>query len=153
LIEANVIQLQSKIAYMRNALKYGVFIGAASGLWILLMHALGVYHQPSEGPLRINYLEYLSVIIPFTGLYFGIKNYRNNINGGRLEFLEGLMEGFKILLVGFILYTAASSLYVQYSSSPMLTIDYYQRIGGAGLVGILFNIVVSLLLMNRQHNL
>lgn len=138
---------------MKNALKYGLLIGALSAAWILLMHFVGAYHQTKEGPLNIHWMEYLSVIIPFTGLYLGIKNYRNNINGGRLEFFEGLIEGFKILLVGFVLYAAASTLYVQYADSQLLTMDYYQRIGGAGLVGILFNIVISLLLMNRQHNL
>ena len=138
---------------MKNALKYGLLIGALSGLWILLMHFLGVYHEDKGGPLNINWMEYLSVLIPFIGLYLGIKNYRNNINGGRLEFFEGLMEGFKILLVGFILYAAASTFYVQYADSALQTMDYYQRIGGAGLVGIIFTVVISLLLMNRQHNL
>jgi hypothetical protein len=138
---------------MKNALKYGLLIGALSGAWILLMHFLGIYHENKGGPLNINWMEYLSVIIPFTGLYLGIKNYRNNINGGRLEFMEGLMEGFKIILVGFVLYAAASTFYVEYANSTVLTMDYYQRIGGAGLVSIIFNIVISLLLMNRQHNL
>jgi hypothetical protein len=138
---------------MKNALKYGLLIGIVSGLWILSMHFLGVFHQAKSGPFNIHWMEYFSVIIPFMGLYLGIKNYRNNINGGKLEFFEGLMEGFKILLVGFILYMAISALYKQYSGSTLLTMDYYQRIGGAGLVGILFNVVVSLLLMNKQHNL
>ncbi|MBC8053004.1 MAG: DUF4199 domain-containing protein [Sphingobacteriaceae bacterium] len=138
---------------MKNALKYGLLIGVLSGLWILLMHSLNVYHEAKGGPFNIHWMEYFSVIIPFTGLYLGIKNYRNNINGGKLEFFEGLIEGFKILLVGFVLYAAASTFYVQFANSQVLTMDYYQRIGGAGLVGILFNIVISLLLMNRQHNL
>jgi len=138
---------------MKNALKYGLLIGALSALWILLMHFLNVYDQNKGGPMNIHWMEYLSALIPLLGLYLGIKNYRNNVNGGRLEFFEGLMEGFKILLIGFVLYAAASSFYVQYSNSQVLTMDYYQRIGGAGLVGILFTIVISLLLMNRQHNL
>jgi hypothetical protein len=138
---------------MKNALKYGLLIGALSGLWILLMHFLNVYHQAKNGPFNIHWMEYLSVLIPLIGLYLGIKNFRNNINGGKLEFVEGLMEGFKILLVGFVLYAAASTFYLQYSNSQILTVDYYQRIGGTGLVGILFTIVISLLLMNRQHNL
>lgn len=138
---------------MKNALKYGLLIGVLTGAWILLMHVMGVYHQVKSGPFNIHWMEYLSVVIPFLGLYLGIKNYRDNINGGRLEFFEGLIEGFKILLVGFVLYAAASTLYVQYADSNLLTMDYYQRIGGAGLVGILFNIVISLMLMNRQHNL
>ena len=138
---------------MKNALKYGLLIGILSGIWILLMHLLGVFDQTKSGPFNIHWMESFSVIIPFTGLYLGIKNYRNNINGGKLEFFEGLMEGFKILLVGFILYMAVSALYMQYSGSALLTMDYYQIIGGAGLVGILFNVVVSLLLMNKQHNL
>ncbi|MEJ6981140.1 DUF4199 domain-containing protein [Pedobacter sp. P351] len=138
---------------MKNGLKYGLLIGALTGVWIMFMHLLGVYDQAKSGPFNIHWMEYLSVFIPFTGLYLGIKNYRNNINGGKLEFIEGLMEGFKILLIGFVLYMAVSALYMQYSGSTLLTMDYYQRIGGAGIVGILFNIVVSLLLMNKQHNL
>ena len=138
---------------MKNGLKYGLLIGVLTGIWILLMHLLGVSDQMKSGPFNIHWMEYLSVFIPFTGLYLGIKNYRNNINGGKLEFVEGLMEGFKILLIGFVLYMAVSALYIQYSGSTLLTMDYYQRIGGAGIVGILFNVVVSLLLMNKQHNL
>ena len=138
---------------MKNGLKYGLLIGALTGVWIMFMHLLGVYDQAKSGPFNIHWMEYLSVFIPFTGLYLGIKNYRNNINGGKLEFIEGLMEGFKILLIGFVLYMAVSALYMQYAGSTLLTMDYYQRIGGAGIVGILFNIVVSLLLMNKQHNL
>jgi hypothetical protein len=138
---------------MKNALKYGLLIGVLSGLWIVLMHSLGVYHQNKNGPFNINWLEYLSLLIPLVGLYLGIKNYRNNINGGKLEFFEGLVEGVKILLVGFVLYMALSSLYLQFSGSAALNVDYYQRVGAAGLIGILFNVVVSLLLMNKQHNL
>jgi hypothetical protein len=138
---------------MKNGLKYGLLIGALTGIWILIMHLVGVYHQVRSGPFNIHWMEYISVFIPFTGLYLGIKNYRNNINGGKLEFIEGLMEGFKILLIGFVLYMAVSAIYMQYSGSALLTMDYYQRIGGAGIVGILFNVVVSLLLMNKQHNL
>jgi len=138
---------------MKNGLKYGLLIGALTGMWILIMHLAGVYDQVKSGPFNIHWMEYISVFIPFTGLYLGIKNYRNNINGGKLEFIEGLMEGFKILLIGFVLYMAVSAIYMQYSGSTLLTMDYYQRIGGAGIVGILFNVVVSLLLMNRQHNL
>jgi len=138
---------------MKNALKYGLLIGFLTGIWILLMHFMGIYGQHRGGILNIHWMEYLSVIIPFIGLYLGIKNYRNNVNGGKLEFVEGLMEGFKILLVGFVLYMAVSALYMQFSGSTMLTLDYYQRTGAAGIVGILFNIVVSLLLMNKQHNL
>lgn len=138
---------------MKNALKYGLLIGALTGVWIAIMHAMGVMGQDRNGPLDIHWLEYLSVIIPFTGLYLGVKNYRNNINGGKLSFVEGLMEGFKILLIGFVLYIALSSFYMQFSDTQSMKVDYYYRIAGAGLVGILFNLVVSLLLMNRQHNL
>lgn len=138
---------------MKNGLKYGLLIGVLTGMWILIMHLVGVYDQVKSGPFNIHWMEYFSVFIPFTGLYLGIKNYRDNINGGKLEFIEGLMEGFKILLIGFVLYMAVSAIYMQYSGSALLTMDYYQRIGGAGIVGILFNVVVSLLLMNKQHNL
>lgn len=138
---------------MKNAIKYGLLIGVLTGIWIVLMHLMGVYTEHRDSFLNIHWMELLSVFIPFLGLYLGIKSYRNNVNGGKLEFAEGLIQGFKILIVGFVLYMAVSSLYLQISGSKELTLDYYERTAAAGVVGILFNIVVSLLLMNKQHNL
>lgn len=136
---------------MKNAIKYGLIIGILSGIWILILHLAGVYGEGAEVG-NLSWMEYTSVLIPFIGLYFGIKNFRDNINGGRMEFFEGLFEGFKIMIVGGVIAAFCAVLYVQLSPSVLNT-DYMGRIGGAGIVGILFNLIISISLMNKQKYL
>ena len=136
---------------MKNAIKYGLIIGILSGVWIVILHLAGVYGDSAEVG-NLSWMEYTSVLIPFIGLYFGIKNFRDNINGGRMEFVEGLFEGFKIMIVGGVIAAFCAVLYVQLSPSVLNT-DYMGRIGGAGLVGILFNLIISISLMNKQKYL
>ena len=136
---------------MKNAIKYGLIIGILSGIWILILHLAGAYGDSAEVG-NLSWMEYTSVLIPFIGLYFGIKNFRDNINGGRMEFFEGLFEGFKIMIVGGVIAAFCAVLYVQISPSVLNT-DYMGRIGGAGIVGILFNLIISISLMNKQKYL
>jgi len=139
---------------MKNAIKYGLLIGVLSAIWIFVMHSSGVFNQDDNGGQGISWAEYLSVIIPFLGLYFGVKNYRDHLNNGRIEFFEAILEGFKILIVGGVLTAAFMSIYINYiAGSASLKLDYMQRIFGAGVVGILLNLVVCLMLMNKQKNL
>ena len=135
---------------MKNAIKYGFIIGILSGIWLLIMHFAGVLEDTEDG--RISWMEYASVIIPFLGLYFGIKNFRDKINGGKMEFFEGLFEGLAILIAGGIIASFFAVIYVQNVPSLLQT-DYMGRIGGAGIVGILLDIAVSLSLMNKQKHL
>jgi hypothetical protein len=137
---------------MRNAIKFGVLIGIISGIWIMVLHFAGLYERPYPAADRISFLEYASIIIPFLGLFFGIKNFRDNINGGRMEFFEGIFEGFKIMVVGGVIAGFFTAIYVSYVN-PSVQMDFMGRIGGAGIVGILFTLVISLLLMNKQRNL
>ncbi|MBC7745622.1 MAG: DUF4199 domain-containing protein [Flavobacterium sp.] len=136
---------------MGNAIKFGLIIGILSGIWILILHLAGVY-ETSQGNGNFALLEYASILIPFIGLFFGIKNFRDNINGGKMEFFEGLFEGFKIMIVGGVIAAFCAVVYVQYSPSVLNT-DYMGRIGGAGIVGILFNLAISISLMNKQKYL
>lgn len=137
---------------MKNAIRYGLIIGIVSGVWIFIMHFAGTFDQPYPGTGRMSWLEYLSVIIPFAGLYLGIKNFRNTYNGGTMEFFEGLFEGIKILLVGGLITAFVGVLYFSYVSNP-LKFDYMNRVAGAGIVGILFTVIIALMLMNKQRNL
>jgi hypothetical protein len=137
---------------MANAIKFGLIIGILSGVWILVLHFAGVFYTDDVEVEQYPWLEYASILIPLVGLYFGIKNFRDNINGGRMEFFEGLFEGFKIIIVGGVIAAFFAVVYVQYSPSVLNT-DYMGRIGGAGIVGILFNLVISITLMNKQKHL
>lgn len=136
---------------MNNAIKYGLIIGILSGIWILILHFAGVYSDAPEAG-QYSWIEYASILIPFIGLFFGIKNFRDHINGGKMEFFEGLFEGFKIMIVGGIIAAFFAVIYVQLSPAVLNT-DYMGRIAGAGIIGILFNLTVSIILMNKQKHL
>lgn len=138
---------------MYNALKYGSFIGFLAAAWILFMQLLGYYQLNPEGPKTITWMEYLSVWIPFAGLYLGIKNHRNTRMGRKMSFLEGIVEGFKILLISGLIHACTLSLFLSLVFSSGLETEYMQRLVAAGLVGILLVLVVSLMLMNYPKNL
>ncbi len=138
---------------MGNAAKYGIIVGVLSGLWILIMHFSGVYAKDLGGePNNMQWMEWASMLIPAVGLYLGIKNYRDHVSGGKMEFFEGLFEGFKIIIIGGVIAAFFAIVYVQLNISVMNT-DYMYRISAAVLIGILFNLAISLMLMNRQKHL
>jgi len=137
---------------MKNAFKYGAFIGIASGIWIGVLHFAGVYESSYPRSDNFSWLEYLFGIIPLTGLFLGIRHFRNYVNGGKMEFFEGIFEGFKIMIVGGIIAYFFAATYISYVATDLKT-DYMARVGAAGVIGILSTLVVSLLLMNKQHNL
>ncbi|TZF85926.1 DUF4199 domain-containing protein (plasmid) [Pedobacter sp. BS3] len=136
---------------MRNAILYGLVIGVASGIWLLIMHFAGVFNYSREYG-EIHWMEYASLLIPLAGLYFGVQNFRDNENDGTMEFFEGLFEGFKILVVGAVITAFFLVMYFNYVA-PDLKTDYIWRMGAGGVVGILFDLMVALLLMNKQKRL
>jgi hypothetical protein len=132
---------------MKSALLPGIIIGVLSGAWLFAMHAFG-YDMQSD---TASPFEYASVLIPLIGLYFGVKNYRDKEKGGQLSFLSALIECFKILLVGGIIAVFVAILYINYISTNAggNIRDFSGRMFGALLVGLLFSLGVSLLLMTK----
>ena len=138
---------------MKNAAKYGVIIGVLSGIWILIMHFSGVYAQDaSDESNNMQWMEWASILIPAIGLFMGIKNYRDTVSGGEMEFFGGLFEGFKIIIIGAVITAFFAIVYVQLNISVMNT-DYMFRITAALLISILLNLAISLILMNKQKHL
>jgi len=132
---------------MKNAIVTGAVIGILSGLWMFIMHWLGFSPQASS----MANIEYVSVLIPLVGLYFGMRNYRDTDCGGRMGFLEALIQSFKILLVGGVITTGAAILYISEIETGNNLQDFSGRIFGALLVGILFAIGVSVLLTTKAN--
>lgn len=135
---------------MKNAIISGLLIGVVSALWIIVMHLNG-YTPQTVGEVKNNWLEYTSILIPFAGLYFGIKGYRTR-NGGSLTFFEGVFEGFKIMAIGGLFAGAFSSLYFAFINQEF-TSDYMQRVFGAVILGLLFTLMNALLLMTTPKQL
>jgi hypothetical protein len=132
---------------MKNAIVSGLIIGLLSGLWMFIMHWLGFSPQSSN----VAPIEYVSVLIPLIVLYFGVKSYRNKECGGRMGFLEALMQSFKILIIGGIITVSASIIYIDEFTRESNLMDFSGRIFGALLVGILFALGVSVLFTTKPN--
>ena len=132
---------------MKNAIIFGLIIGVLSGLWMFIMHWMGV--SPKAGSLQG--LEFVSILIPLAGLYFGVRSYRNIDCGGHMGFLEALLQSFKILLVGGVIAVSASIIYIDEFAKENNLMDFSGRIFGALLVGILFALGVSVLLTTKPN--
>lgn len=130
---------------MKNALITGVFIGILSALWIAAMQFFGFNPQNVEESNN-NWLEYTSILIPFFGLYFGIKRFKKSKNR-RLSFIEAIFEGFKIIAIGGLIAAVFSFIYIQVFAKD-LTVDYMERVFAAVVIGLLFTLVNALLLMD-----
>jgi len=132
---------------MRNAFITGLVIGILSGLWLFVMHWMG---YNTTGAHQIAPYEYLSVLIAFLGLFFGVRAYRQNEMGGVISFLEALVQCFKTLIVGGVIAVFIAILYLNYVSGGVNFTDFSGRMFGALLVGILEALAVSLILMNKH---
>ena len=132
---------------MKNAIVSGLIIGILSGLWMFIMHATG--HRPDEGNLTP--IEFASILIPLIVLYFGVKSYRDNECAGHLGFLQALIQCFKILIVGGIITTAASIIYIDEFTAEHNLGDFSGRVFGALLVGLLFSLGVAVLLTTKPN--
>lgn len=132
---------------MKNAFITGLVIGVLSGLWLFAMHLLG-YDLAKD---QVSPFEYVSIIIPIAGLYFGLRSYRNNELGGNMGFLEGLIQCFKILVLAGVIAIFAGILYISYVDAGNNVRDFSGRMFGALLVGLLSALGVSLLLTTKSN--
>jgi len=132
---------------MRNALIYGIIIGILSGAWLFFMRSLGISGLDDKAAP----IEYVSILIPFIGLYFGIRNYRTTECNGKMGFLEALVQSFKILLVGGAISIFGFILYITYVAQGNILRDFSGRMFGALLVGVLFAFGVSLGLTTKSN--
>jgi len=150
-----LVKGETTCCIMKRALPYGVLIGVLSGIWIFVLQKLRGPVQgnlSTNGFLGISWMEYLSVFIPFIGLYLGIRHYKKSLPDHELSFFRAFVQGFMILLVGGFLAGLATAILLQFESQPYME-EYIGRLGGALLAGILLNLAVSLWFMNRPKNL
>ncbi|SDE75680.1 Protein of unknown function [Mucilaginibacter pineti] len=132
---------------MKNAILWGAIIGVLSGVWMFVMHSMGI--TPTNE--KTETLEYFSVLIPAIGLLLGIRSYRATECKGQMGFLEALIQSFKILIAGGIITVFASILYFSYISTENTLSDFSGRIFGALLVGVILAFAVSLLYTNKSN--
>ena len=132
---------------MKNAFITGVIIGVLSGLWLFIMHIAG-YDLTKD---QVSPFEYVSVIIPIAGLFFGLKSYRDNDLGGNMGFLEALIQCFKILILAGIIAIFAGILYISYVDAGNNAQDFSGRMFAALLIGVLSSLAMSLILTTKSN--
>jgi hypothetical protein len=136
---------------MKSAIVPGLIIGILSGLWLFIMLSMGIKFNDNN-PASI---EFISILIPIIGLYIGVKRYRDNDLDGKMNFLEGLVEGFKILIVGGIFVVFIGIIYINWISNSEKAnwSDFSGRIFAALLIGVLSALAVTLLLMSKSKKI
>ncbi|MBK0382218.1 DUF4199 family protein [Pedobacter sp. SD-b] len=130
---------------MKNALVSGSIIGLFSFIWIFAAQKMGFYPSAiiQNGKEWINYT---ALIIPFLGLYFGLKSFKSK-SKNRFCFATAVFQGFKILAVGGLLAAIFSIIYLQSQDHPN-TIDYMEFMLLAIGIGLLFTLINAFLLMD-----
>jgi hypothetical protein len=133
---------------MKNALFPGLVIGVLSGLWLFIMLKMGLQFSND----KVNPIEFVSVLIPIVGLYIGVKRHRNNDLGGKMNFLEGLIQAFKILIVAGMFVVFIGIVYINWISTAEKAnwSDFSGRIFAALLIGVLSSLAVTLLLISKS---
>ncbi|MDF2430972.1 MAG: hypothetical protein JWP44_603 [Mucilaginibacter sp.] len=132
---------------MKNAIVSGALIGVLSGLWMFVMKALGYSPQTSA----MAPIEYAAVLIPLVVLFFAINSYRSSDCNGKMGYLEGLLQCFKILLIGGAIAIAAAIIYIDEFGKEANLMEFSGRVFGALLVGVLFALGVPLI-FTTNHN-
>ena len=133
---------------MKNALFPGLVIGILSGVWLFIMLSMGLRFSND----KINPIEFVSVLIPIVGLYVGVKRYRDNDLDGKMNFLEGLIQAFKILIVAGVFVVFIGIVYINWISTAEKAnwSDFSGRIFAALLIGVLSSFAVTLLLISKS---
>jgi hypothetical protein len=134
---------------MKNSVIFGILIGVLSIAWLFIMRSTGYNLSDSKA----SPIEYVSIIIPLIGLFFGVKNFRDGELKGQMGFLEALIQSFKILLVGGALAVFGGILFINLNNSgnDASFQSFSGRIFGALLVGVIEAFAVSLLLTTKSN--
>jgi len=134
---------------MKNAIIPGLIIGIISGIWLFIMRKMGLNFK--DAPSAV---EFVSVLIPLIGLYYGVKVYRNVELKGKMNFLEGLVHSFKILIVAGVFVVFIGILYINYIDFGAVNwADFSGRIFAALLIGVLSALAVSLLVATKSNKI
>jgi hypothetical protein len=132
---------------MKNAFTTGLIMGVLSGAWLFIMHIAGYDLNPD----KVSPIEYVSILIPVIGLYLGLRSYRSNDCGGKMGFLEALIQCFKILVLSGVIAIFAGILYLSYIDPKISISAYSGRMFGALLIGLLSALAISLLLTTKSN--
>jgi Protein of unknown function (DUF4199) len=84
---------------LKHSLTYGLLSGAIVA--VAMTVSISIYYQnPDLEPVW----GYASMILAFSMMFVGIKNYRDKVNGGSISFGKAFKIGLVITLIGSTIY-------------------------------------------------
>lgn len=91
----------------KNILIHGLIAGALVSGFMLFMLANYSYCQGNASESTSMLLGYASMLIAFSLVFVGIRNYRNKYNNGVISFGKAFKTGFFIALIASTMYVIA----------------------------------------------
>ena len=108
----------------QTIIRYGLISGAIAatcelGITLILKH----YGFDKVGFDKSAYFGYSFIILSMAVIFFGIKAYRDQENGGKVNFVKGLLIGLGIALISCVCYSLMWMV-VYYNFMPNFMQDY-----------------------------
>ena len=88
----------------QTILRYGLYSGAVAAL---LMVATGLYYSSNPHFKNGEYFGYAGILLSMLFVYFGVRSYREQVNGGVLSFGKGFQVGLLIAIISCVCYVLA----------------------------------------------
>lgn len=107
------------------SLTFGLLAGAIVSAFLVVTIALWV----NTGKIiDFALVGYATMVIALSMVFFGIKSYRDNYQGGKIRYWKGFQVGLLITLIASLMYTLTWETYVQVSpGSSQAFVDYYVK--------------------------
>src|SRR5687768_5650415 len=105
---------------MSTVLKWGLITGMVYIAFSLIGNLLGI-SEGGAGSMGLGFLSNtLLMLVTFFTIYLGVKETRDQDNGGYLTFGEGFLAGFKIALIASAIAGVFTLVYMQFIDPELM---------------------------------
>ena len=108
----------------QNILKYGIIAGGIM-LVVFTLSWLILGMEPENYTIS-EIIGYTAMILSLLTIYFGIKNFKENISGGKITYGKALLVGLQITLIASLIFGVFTYVVVELLY-PNFTEEYYQH--------------------------
>ncbi|NCD72100.1 DUF4199 domain-containing protein [Mucilaginibacter agri] len=108
----------------KNVFVFGVIAGLIVAAWIIVVVTYGHYNPDFQGSM---WMGYASMLVAFSFVFVGIKNYRDKFNEGVISFGKAFKIGLYIVLIASTIYVL-NWLIIYYCFIPDYMVKYTAHI-------------------------
>jgi len=100
---------------MKIYLKYGLYYALGSILWALISYVLGIERMENG-----NLITLISIVIPISCIYLGIKEKRDKENNGFITYSKAFNLGLSITAVAIVISTVFTYFHIKYINTGLI---------------------------------